>query len=330
MTAREFREVDHDLLADYVGGALAGTPDEVTVARLVDEDPAWAQAYAELAPAVALVRADLTAWAEPAPEMPLAVLDRLTAALAGAGPAAPADATLASTDRVGHDARPTPPGVPAQAGGAARRTGGSRPDDGRADAAGPGRRRRRWSRLAGPVALAAASLMTGGIGIGQLLDRSGTEDTAATTMAGPSAEDAAAPFRLTTEPGRSGTDWTPETLVGGASRSALPKAASAGPGPQPGVGSVEGAPDRRRPAFAGGLDRLSDRGALDVCLAEISAEHGRGPVTVDLVDYASFRGEPALVVRFADPSGEHWTWVTGAECGVPGSGADTRWQARVG
>ncbi|MGC5018843.1 hypothetical protein [Micromonospora sp. DT47] len=336
MTGREFREVDHDLLADYAGGALDGTPDQATVAHLVDADPAWADAYVALAPAVARVRDDLAGWGEPAPEMPLAVVERLTAALAGAGPAAPADAATPADPPVDHLATgsdgvgPAVPGVPAQAGSTARRTGASRPGEARAAPTGPGRRRRRWTRFAGPVALAAASLAAVGLGVGQLVDRTG-DGTADSTVAEPAASDAAgaaAPFRFTGEPRHSGTDWTPETLAGARAVTALPRAATAAPGLQPGDGPTESA--GKRQAMADGLDRLVDRPALDACLTEISAEHGRGAVTVELVDYASFRGEPALVVRFADPAGERWAWVSGAGCGVPGSGADTRYQARVG
>ncbi|GAB3966369.1 hypothetical protein [Plantactinospora veratri] len=94
MTGGQFREVDLDLLADYVGGALHGTPDETEIARLVDQDPAWAEAYAALTAGLDAVRLDLAAWAaEPTP-MPSPVLDRLVTALAGA--AAP-DSTGPST-----------------------------------------------------------------------------------------------------------------------------------------------------------------------------------------------------------------------------------------
>lgn len=351
MTAREFREVDHDLLADYVGGALDGTPEEATVARLVGSDPAWADAYATLAPAVARVSADLTGWGEPAPEMPLAVLDRLTAALAGAGPAVPAAdevpaAAAVTTDTTttahrserrpggteagdgtdaaapGSPGRAGPAVVPTQATGPVRRTGG--PSEARPDPTGPGRPRRRWTRLAGPVALAAASLAAVGLGVGQLVDRS-TDDAADTTAAAPASGEAGASFRFTGDPERSGTDWTPQTLAGG---SAAPRIASLAPNLQPGDGSTAGSEKQRW--TAGGLDRLTDRSALGACLDEIAAAHARGPVTVDLVDYAAFEGEPALVVRFADPAGERWAWVSGAECGVPGSGADTRYRTRVG
>ncbi|MFD0818409.1 hypothetical protein ACFQ0D_08790, partial [Micromonospora zhanjiangensis] len=62
----------------------------------------------------------------------------------------------------------------------------------------------------------------------------------------------------------------------------------------------------------------------------VAAEHGAGTVTVQLVDYATFNGTPALVVLFTDQGPDRWAWVSGPECGVPGSGADTRYQTRVG
>ncbi|MGK5441179.1 hypothetical protein ACSNN7_05035 [Micromonospora sp. URMC 105] len=330
MTAGEFSGVDHDLLADYLGGALDGTPEEATVARLVEQDPAWAEAYAALAPAVALVRADLADWAEPAPQMPLAVTERLTAALAGAGPA-PADLPASDAHPPVDADSPTGgpvPGhpVPAQLGSG--RTRGVR----RGDATGPGRRRRRWTRLAAPVALAAASLAAVGFGVDHLLDRSGVTGTADSTVAEGRGEAAAgaAPFRVTGTAQRSGTDWTPQALAGGAGATVLPRVATADPGLAPGGSTAKALDEGRRSSSANGLDRLAAAGALDACLADVSAEHGRGPITVELLDYAAFQGEPALVLRFADPSGARWAWVSGAECGVPGSGADTRYQAQVG
>ncbi|MEV0805426.1 hypothetical protein [Micromonospora sp. NPDC050200] len=332
MTTGEFSGVDHDLLADYVGGALDGTPEEVSVARLIEEDPAWAEAYAALAPAVARVRAELAGWAEPAPPMPLAVVDRLTAALAGAGPA--------PTDAPDPDAHTAPAGpvapsggqgarqpVPTQPGPGAGRTAGAR----RGDATGPGRRRRRWARLAAPVALAAASLAAVGLGVDHLLDRSGVGGAADTTVAeSRGGAPAAALFRVTGTAQHSGTDWTPQALAGDAATTVLPRVASADPGLAPGGASIDNVPEEGRRPSPGGLDRLAAPGALDACLAEVSAEHGRGRITVELLDYATFQGEPALVLRFVDPSGQRWAWASGAECGVPGSGADTRYQARVG
>ncbi|MEU0765272.1 phosphopantetheine-binding protein, partial [Streptomyces microflavus] len=95
MTGREFREVDHDLLADYLGGALDGTPEQTVVARLVAEDPAWSDAHDVLAPALTRVHDELTGWGAAVPEMPLAVVERrglvrLPARRAAGGPATPA------------------------------------------------------------------------------------------------------------------------------------------------------------------------------------------------------------------------------------------------
>ncbi|GGQ45651.1 hypothetical protein [Couchioplanes azureus] len=82
MTGAEFSEVDFDLLADYVGGALDGTPDEAVVSALIVGHPAWRRAHAELSDATAAMTAALGAWgAEPEP-MPADVVARLDAALA--------------------------------------------------------------------------------------------------------------------------------------------------------------------------------------------------------------------------------------------------------
>ncbi|RGC68654.1 hypothetical protein C5N14_11710 [Micromonospora sp. MW-13] len=331
MTAGGFREVDHDLLADYLGGALDGTPDEAVVARLVEEDPAWAEAHDALAPALARVGEDLAAWAGPAPEMPLAVADRIAAALAGAGPGTPTGPSVApdATDRTDPDrATGVPPAlVPAQPSGGSRRpAGGSGPTTGRTGTAGPGRRGRRWVRIAGPVALATAAVFAVGLGLNRFVTESTQSDSAATTtMREPAgaAMGANGSFRATGNPQHSGIDWTPEALASGAPRT----------GPSKSVGQGSAAPEvgggERLPAV-GDLDRLTAAGALTSCLTAVSTEYGAGPLTVDLVDYARFRGDPALIVRFVDPSGVRWAWVSGPECGVPGSGADTRYRARVG
>ncbi|MFE7869421.1 hypothetical protein ACFUYE_03625 [Micromonospora humida] len=330
MTGREFREVDHDLLADYVGGALDGTPEHTVVARLVTEDPAWADAYAVLTPAVARVHDALAGWGAAAPEMPLAVVERLTAVLAGAGPAADDDAMPRRA--APGDVRPVRAAgpVPTQPGG--RRAPGGRPDEGRADPSGPGRRRR-WARLAGPVTLAAASLAAVGFGVAHLVDGTADRD-AATSLAGPAQERAEGGFRFSGETRRSGVDWSPSTLRGTTAAPMVQPVTPPGlqPGDEPGVTTQisPGAPESKRLAAPAGLDRLTGRTALDACLADIASAHQRGPLTVEVVDYATFNGEPALVVHFADSTGARWAWVSGAECGVPGSGADTRYQSRVG
>ncbi|WP_250000558.1 hypothetical protein [Actinoplanes sp. M2I2] len=59
MTGADFSGVDIDLLADYIGGALEGTPDESVVATLIADDPAWRAAYESLGGGVAAIRAEL-------------------------------------------------------------------------------------------------------------------------------------------------------------------------------------------------------------------------------------------------------------------------------
>ncbi|MFC4149257.1 hypothetical protein ACFO0M_23665 [Micromonospora mangrovi] len=355
MTSGMFREVDHDLLADYLGGALDGTPEQATVARLVDEDPAWREAYTLLAPALDLVRADLADWAAvPAPELPLAVADRITAALAGAGPA-PADVPQprAADGPDSHDEEdPTAePGVARQrrsgtptvtvvgqrTGRPGRGSGTARPAEGPTKGTGPGRRQRRWARLAGPVALAAASIAAVGLGVNQLVGTAGGDGapvTAQDQSAGNAARPLAAPFRTTGPPRRSGTDWTPERLSSsnlsmtepGRTLAMVPPMGTAAPKSPQDVPQDEA----QRLSVSGDLGRLAGSDALDSCLAAVAAEHAGGAVTVDLVDFASFQGRPALVLNFVDAAGARWAWVSGPECGVPGSGADTRFRTRVG
>ncbi|MET7966026.1 hypothetical protein [Micromonospora sp. NPDC005305] len=322
MTSREFSEVDHDLLADYLGGALDGTPEQATVARLVERDPAWGEAHAALARADELVRADLAGWAaEPGPELPQSVADRITAALAGAGPAPTGD--LASD---APEPGSTPAAVPAQPGRGTHPSGATgRPGRN----TGPGRRSRRWTRLAGPVALAAASVTAVGFGVSHLVDTgagqvTGASDSAGSRAGGEAAPLAAGPIQTTGPALHSGTDYTPDAIsripggVAGPSVMASDKASSAG------------GQDEHRVFESAGLDRLERPEALASCLSEIGTEHRAGPLTVHLVDYARFRGSPALVVTFTDGGGARWAWVSGPECAVPGSGADTRFTARVG
>ncbi|MEU5908061.1 hypothetical protein [Micromonospora sp. NPDC047527] len=324
MTTEEFREVDTDLLADYLGGALDGTPQEAEIARLVDADPAWAQAYALLAPAVTQVHADLARWAEPAPELPPDVADRLTAALAAADPLPTDDAAAGepSADSA------TPVILPTQGGG------GRRPaESGRGISTGPGRRQRRqrrWARGAAPVAVAAVAVVAVGLGLTQLArNAADTAGTSAMDRPASAPEDAAA--RTTGPALHSGTDYTPQTLgqATGSSTTSQPlKEPTGGPGEQPGVDAEGG----RRPASAGSdqLARLTDEAALTTCLADVAAEHGSAPLVVEVLDYARFQGEQALILRFTDATGARWAWVSGPECGVPGSGSDSRYSARVG
>ncbi|WP_433127932.1 hypothetical protein ACQPWW_34355 [Micromonospora sp. CA-240977] len=336
MTTEGFREVDNDLLADYLGGALDGTPQQEEVARLVSTDPAWAEAYALLAPALAEVRADLGRWAEPSPQMPQAVTDRLLGALGDAGPTVgdnPADEGTAAAAEVDHPAPPLV--VPAQ-GGAGRRPAVPAPaGSGRRAPTGPGRRRG-WIRRGAPMAAAAMAVVAVTLGLTQLSMRAGDESgTSAMDRPASAPKDAAAPAaaRTTGPTLRSGTDYTPQTLgdapVADRRTTSSPGRASGdAPGSQPGVGTEQ----ERLPSPDGRdqLARLTTEAALSACLADVAAEHGSAPLAVEVIDYARFQGEQALIIRFTDATGARWAWVSGPECGVPGSGADSRYSARVG
>ncbi|MDG4778306.1 hypothetical protein O7614_01420 [Micromonospora sp. WMMD961] len=333
MTTEGFREVDGDLLADYLGGALDGTPQQEEVARLVSTDPAWVEAYAQLATAMTEVRASLARWAEPSPEMPQAIVDRLSAALAAAEPTSGGLSTEHRVD-VG-DASSTPPVVPAQGRPGRRPTTSTTARPVHRTSTGPGRRWRERVRRGGPVAAVTVAVVAVALGLTQL-SGSVSHDTGVTALNQPaSAPDgvAGAGTARTTGPAlRSGTDYTPQTLGNeqGSVQSAPNPSRAAGntPGAQP----EADAGGSRRP-MTDGLDqlaRLTDETALTTCLSAVTAEHGNGPLVIEVMDYARFQGEPALVIRFTDATGARWAWVSGAECGVPGSGSDSRYSARVG
>ena len=157
MTAGEFREVDLDLLADYVGGALDGTPDEARVAQLVADGPGLGRGVRRAGRRRDRRSGGPDRLAEPCPEMPSAIADRSPAALAAAEPARrrarpTADAAAVDPDgdagdaagrrrRAGPVRRPT-----ARRAGRARASTGRRPPPGAAGpawrtvAAGHGRR----------------------------------------------------------------------------------------------------------------------------------------------------------------------------------------------
>ncbi|GIG89064.1 hypothetical protein [Plantactinospora endophytica] len=415
MTGGQFREVDLDLLADYVGGALDGTPDEIEIARLVDQDAAWAEAYADLTAGIDAVRLDLADWAATPVPMPSAVVDRLTSALARATPpgaahptppdstapvdsstrtdnsttadndaeelvgasAEPVDSPEADGDSgsAAPDTRPGPsggaPGGPTRPAGRPRRQLPAVPaQPGTGTAPGPGRpgRRRRWTRrMAGPILVATVVAGFAGFAVSRLVDagNSGADQPAGTAMS--TAEDGSAPQVFGSGPPRAvlepsaervlatGTDYTPTSLPDTVSDLAkqaappAPPAATTRSSPSARASGTEQdestpAPEQATPdtatgasppccapmGAAGGLDRLADRSVLAACLDAIAAAHARGPVAVELVDYATFQGSAALVVVFTDPSGARWAWVTGPNCGSPAAGADRVYQSRVG
>jgi len=378
VTGGQFREVDFDLLADYVGGALDGTPDEAEVARLIAEDPAWAESYAALTAGVDAVRLDLAALAAEPEPMPPAVVDRLDAALARpASTGAPADPGVVA-GRPNPDApaseespaRSAPDGSPEREPGAVPRRPG-RPPAGipvqpRTAAAPaprrPGRRRRWTRRVAGPV-LAATVVAGFGVFAISRLGVVGDERTVADSAHTVSSSPEQAPMLGSGAPQpvpqpsaqrvlATGTDYTSGTLAGavitltrrgptpdggtfdtGATDESTVGSPTATPGRQEGEGpgasgaTVDtAAPPRQVP----GLERLADPEVLTRCLEAVASAHGRGPIRVDLVDFASFEGRASLVIVFSDAASARWAWVTGPGCGTSPAGADVTYRTRVG
>lgn len=199
--------------------------------------------------------------------------------------------------------------------------------------------RRRWSRMAGAVTVAAAAVAFAGFGLSRL----GVSDVASN---GGSADSAAAPVVSGPVPPialpaaqqliATGTDYLPDSLPKSLA-SRLPanteerSGTDAASPPNTGsLGTFGAAPEPDRGPIAAGLARLADRDALTACLEAIALAHGRGAVTFNLVDYATFEGVPALVISLTDGTGGRWAWVSGADCGLPTSGADTRYQSQVG
>jgi negative regulator of sigma E activity len=292
VTGREFSEVDIDLLADYVGGALDGTPEEATVARRVADDPEWAEAYAALSAATSSIQADLAAWGATPEPMPTEVADRITTALEQQ-PSRPALSVV-------HDVN-------------GPRRSVSRP-------------RRRWPAWATPAAVAAGLVAFAGLGIG--LSNSSSNDDAGSSSAdapavardnaaGGSAQEAA-PQEVVV----SGRDYRAATLG-----TAQPPLADAQALNSP-MTTFEG--DRAQMAASAQLRRLTTPAALSECLEAIARDHNRGATTVQVVDLASFDGSPAVVVFFTDGSGARWVWASGPNCGQAAWGADTRGKAQIG
>jgi hypothetical protein len=291
VTGAEFRGVDVDLLADYIGGALAGTPDESVVATLIADDPAWRSAYESLSGDMASVVAELGRF-EPV-AMPADVADRLEAALADAG--ARPQLTLVRGD----DAPPV--------------------------------REKRKLRWVTPIAIAAGSVAFVGFGLDYLAGREGgASDSGSSSSAAGEAQSRQdqkqAPAIAGAEPDRSepyaaqpnsdaGKTPSPQLLATGTDYTT---ATLAEPAPQPLAASNASAP-----AGALGLGRLSTSATLRQCLDKIAEANGAGPIMAETVDYAKFKGKPAIVVRFTAKNGE-WAWASGPACGTPDGGADTR------
>ncbi len=317
MTAAEFGGVDVDLLADYIGGALAGTPDESVVATLIADDPAWQDAYAELSAGMAAVGAELGRFElEPMPAELAARLDAmLTSPIAEA---APIPAELAA---------PPVPHLSAVRGPDAVGDGAQ----GVRDEKSPERRRGRQAhaarrlRWATPIAIAAGAVAFVGFGLDYLAGRQSNSSDSATS-AGAGLADTKAENAAPAAPGQmqilsTGIDYTATTLTAAPDAQAL-SAPDAG-----GASSFEKSTPRAA-AQGDELSRLRPSQALQDCLDAIGLANGSGPISPLTVDYARFDGKPAIVVRFTAGNGL-WAWASGPSCGSQSGDADTLGKAPV-
>jgi hypothetical protein len=322
VTGAEFSGVDIDLLADYVGGALDGTPDEAVVAALITEDTAWREAHALLTAGAATVTGQLQALGSAPEPMPAEVLARLDAALLEAAIRPPSDdATIGpAVMEPGTDgAAPARHLVAVPSGSRGRRA-----------------RRLRW---AAPVGIAAGVLAFVGFAFQQQFAGGASEDRAtagSAATAGAAAERALPQIAAGEElalPGgsvplsESGTAYRRQNLQQAAG--ALPFVAPPELGEQQSDDFPKAAPSAEQaPASSSALNRLRVQAALRACLDAIAAEQGAGEITPRLIDFAEFDGAPALIVEFTTTAGGSWVWAAGPECGA--AGADKLASVKVG
>ena len=316
MTGAEFSGVDIDLLADYVGGALDGTPDEAVVAALITEDAAWREAHTRLSGGVDAVSGQLRELGSIAEPMPADVVARLDAALLAA--------TSIGDRQSGATVAPAAM-EPGTDGAAPVRHLVAVPSGSRSKRA----RRLRW---AAPVGIAAGVLAFVGFGFQQQF-AGGVSQDAGTTNAGAAPEQAEQPAAALALPDgsvpltESGTDYRQDTLV----QAARQRVMAAPQLDQEQTGDFRKSLPSSGEAVAGSpeLDRLRVQAALRACIDAIEAQHGAGEITPQTIDLARFDGAPALIVEFSTAAGS-WVWASGPACGTPGVGADKLASVKVG
>ncbi|MBX6355467.1 MAG: hypothetical protein IRZ05_06360 [Micromonosporaceae bacterium] len=288
------RGVDLDLLADYIGGALDGTPEAAAVERLIADDPAWSRAYAQTSAAMEAVRVDLGTLGADRDQMPAEVLGRLEAALTAvrrqeSGTVVP----LAPRRRWVRRLAP----VAAAAGVLVLVGLGATalwPESGRQDVA-----TNAGGGAADRAAVPDAAKLSGGGRAPLIAPGEGTSQG----LRKDAESDVAPPIVAT------GTNYRRET-VRRLTSEVRTKALAA---PQAST-QMSGVPEPLR--------RLTDPAALSACLAAIKAADAQPATQVRLVDLARFEGSPAVVVLLPDV-----VWVSGANCGL--TGPDTRYSTRT-
>ena len=321
MTGAEFSGVDIDLLADYVGGALDGTPDEATVSALIAGDASWREAYEQLCRGVAAVTGELQQLGSAPERMADDVLARLDQALVAASAG-----TLVSLHSGVTDA---PAAMePGTDGAAPERHPVAVPSRSRSKRA----RRLRW---AAPAGIAAGVLAFAGFAVQQGVSSGSSADTNA--AAGSAAErpamgqEAGSPLELALPSGpvpvtESGAEYSRASL----GRSDRTMITTETPQTQDDR-SAKSAPAGAQPfdASADPFDRLRVQAALRACIDAITTRHGAGDIVPQSIDFARYEGLPAVVVQFTAADGA-WVWASGPACGTRGVGADTRASVKVG
>ncbi|MGY0230339.1 hypothetical protein [Longispora urticae] len=276
----------YDALADYLGGALEGTPEEQVVAARIASDPVWRAAYEELLVADVVVRSDLSAFAAEPVALPADVAARISTALARE--LGPSWAGTAWAD----EGTPAPVIPPAA------------------------RKRSRWALAGGAFAVTALALG----GVGMLLNATGPSSLTATTdkADAPKSEQRAAgsgqpsgPAAVAASPEGAQSDYGPpdtgvETLASGRNYSAAQVKGFLVPGAD--AQATAQHPPRK-------LDPLRQRPLFDACMKAVKDLHGGKPTRAD---YARYEGSPALVITL--DGGNAVTVIVGPNCGT--SGAD--------
>lgn len=331
--------VDLDRLADYIGGALDGTPDAAEVRRLVDTDPEWASAHEDLAAAMLSVSVGLNALGSEDTHVPEAVVTRLNhvvhllgspdgtasvgrdAEAAHGGPVAAVDGAgggAATSPSAAAPGRPTDRSAdrPGDRTAGAVRPGGDRRGPG---GTGPGReRKRRTARWAAGLS-AAAAVIAFGIGVVATFPTGGTggSETAADNAAGApgAAEVMASPAAGAPGTVSSGRDYRAGSFEGLSEGASVPftepdRSARAG---------AQGKDTSRAAVVPPELARFRSPAAVEACLDAIRRMFGG---SVQVVDLARYEGDPAVVVLLNGASagaGRPLVVVAGPGCGlVPG------------
>lgn len=298
-------DVDVDLLADFVGGALDGTPAAGQIRDRIATDPAWAAAHQQLVAAGNRVTDALRASATDSEPMPDEVAVRIHQLL------------VTEADRTGGQlealAAPRP----------VRRTRAtSRPPTRR-----PGGRRQRLLVAATAVAAIAGFAIVGGSlfarnsGTSDLLKSDQPAQTAlrkdATSASLPTITATGRNYARTTLPAAAALA-APEAEAAAGTRSTPGNVAGQTSHPDSGGQSASGkpltGPSGTHPNVPVELGRLVEPSALQACLAAIVTTHGG---TASVVDYARFEGGPALVVVLAGvgPTPGQLVIAAGPACG---------------